>query len=262
MKIILVIFIVLVVLVGGYFIFKSVSKPAQVVMSPSPTATETPPPSPTPTPTPVLPAVINATIQTARGNIDLELYSQIAPKTVQNFVTLAQQGFYDGTKFHRVVADFVIQGGDPLSKTNDPNVGTGGPGYTFADEINPKAQGLTDDAISALEAQGYTYDFSLASMPVKVGIIAMANSGPNTNGSQFFIVTTKDQPQLNGKHTVFGKVTKGMNVVKLIKQGDVITKITVVIPSPSSSVSTSPSPSVSASPTNNPTPIKTPTPTK
>jgi len=114
-----------------------------------------------------------------------------------------------------------------LSADDVDGVGSGGPEYAFADEINPKAQGLTDEQIAALEAQGYKYDFNLQSLPVTVGVIAMANSGPNTNGSQFFIVTTQDQPHLNGKHTIFGKVVKGMDVVTKIKQNDMISKITI-----------------------------------
>jgi len=176
-----------------------------------------------------VPEVIQATIETDKGNIDLELYPQSAPNTVLNFVKLALSDFYVGTKFHRVIDDFMIQGGDPLSKTDDPKVGTGSPtgeGYPFEDEINPKSLGLTDQQIKDLEAMGYKYNYSLKSLSVTVGAIAMANSGPNTNGSQFFIVTTTDQPHLNGKHTVFGKVIKGMDVVLKIKQGDVIKKVT------------------------------------
>lgn len=170
---------------------------------------------------------IFATISTAKGDIKLELYPKVAPQTVANFRNLANAGFYNGTKFHRVISDFMIQGGDPLSKTDDPRVGTGGPGYKFADEINPKVLGLSDVEIAALEAQGYDYNFSLASMKVDVGVIAMANSGPNTNGSQFFIVTQKPQPHLNGLHTVFGKVIEGMEVVRSIEQGDAIIDISI-----------------------------------
>ncbi len=168
-----------------------------------------------------------ATLHTARGDIVVELYPPIAPKTVANFVKLIRGGFYDGTKFHRVISDFMIQGGDPLSKMNDPRVGTGGPGYVFEDEINPRALGLSDTEISKLESVGYQYDFSLQSLPVDVGVIAMANAGPNTNGSQFFIVTEFPQPHLNGRHTVFGKVVEGMEAVRAIKQGDVIESITI-----------------------------------
>ncbi len=170
---------------------------------------------------------IIAAISTAKGDIKLELYPKIAPTTVANFRNLANAGFYDGTKFHRVISDFMIQGGDPLSKTDDPRVGTGGPGYKFGDEINPKVLGLRAEDIVALEAQGYDYNLSINSMKVDVGTIAMANSGPNTNGSQFFIVTEKAQPHLNGLHTVFGKVVSGMDVVRSIAQGDVINKITI-----------------------------------
>lgn len=170
-----------------------------------------------------------AFIATPKGTIVLELFPANAPKTAANFIKLAQEKFYDGTTFHRVVAGFVIQGGDPLSK--DPKTrdkaGTGGPGYTFADEINPKSIGVADADITALEAQGYKYDASLQSLPMTVGALAMANSGPNTNGSQFFIVTDQDQPQLNGKHTVFGKVISGLDVAKKISPGDVITSVTI-----------------------------------
>ena len=126
-----------------------------------------------------------ATIQTNHGTIELELFDDAAPKTVQNFKDLAQKGFYDGTIFHRVIKDFMIQGGDP------DGTGRGGPGYTFDDEFNEHK--------------------------VERGAIAMANAGPNTNGSQFFIVTTGAAPWLDGKHTVFGKVTSGMDVVDAIE---------------------------------------------
>jgi peptidyl-prolyl cis-trans isomerase B (cyclophilin B) len=139
---------------------------------------------------------IHAVIQTTRGNIELELYPQYAPLTVNNFVFLARQGFYDGVTFHRVISNFVIQGGDPTG------TGRGGPGYQFADEVKDN--------------------------PLKheKGVISMANAGPNTNGSQFFI-THSPQPHLNGKHTVFGKVINGQDVVDAIQQGDVITKVVI-----------------------------------
>ena len=144
-----------------------------------------------------------AVIETNKGNIKLELFINDAPKTVENFVKLASENFYDEIKFHRVISDFMIQTGDPLSKDDDPsNDGTGGPGYSFEDEIN--------------------------SHKVEVGSLAMANSGPNTNGSQFFIVTESSQPHLDGKHTVFGKVIEGMDVVTSIEQGDVMNKVYVV----------------------------------
>ena len=169
---------------------------------------------------------ILAILKTAKGDIELELYPEIAPKTVENFVKLSKNNFYNGIKFHRVIAGFVIQGGDPLSKTDDPMVGTGRPGYVFEDEINPRSLGLSDLEISNLESEGYEYNYDLESLPIKVGALAMANSGPNTNGSQFFIVTEKDQPHLNGKHTVFGRVVTGMDVVLKIEQGDAIQSIT------------------------------------
>jgi len=136
------------------------------------------------------------TMETNKGVIELELYPQHAPLTVNNFVFLANQGFYDGVVFHRVIKDFVIQGGDPTG------TGTGGPGYRFRDETmgNP----LTHER----------------------GVISMANAGPNTNGSQFFIVYAP-QPHLNGKHTVFGRVTSGMDeVCDKIVQGDRMIKVT------------------------------------
>jgi peptidyl-prolyl cis-trans isomerase B (cyclophilin B) len=122
-----------------------------------------------------------ATMTTTQGDIAFELFDEDAPKTVDNFRKLARDGFYDGLTFHRIIRDFMIQGGCPQG------TGTGGPGYTFEDEINPHK--------------------------VVRGALAMANAGPDTNGSQFFIVTTEAAPWLDGKHTVFGKVTAGMEVV-------------------------------------------------
>jgi len=137
-----------------------------------------------------------AVIETGKGNIELELYSQHAPNTVNNFVFLAREGFYDGVSFHRVISDFMIQGGDPTG------TGRGGPGYSFADEFkgNPLMH--------------------------KKGVISMANAGPNTNGSQFFI-THDPQPHLDGKHTVFGKVTSGQEVVDAIQQNDKMIKVEI-----------------------------------
>ena len=137
-----------------------------------------------------------ATIETNRGTIELELYPEYAPRTVNNFVFLAQENYYDGVIFHRVIANFMIQGGDPTG------TGTGGPGYKFGDEFsgNPLKHGT--------------------------GVISMANAGPNTNGSQFFI-THSPQPHLDGRHTVFGKVTSGMEVVNSIQQGDMMNKVTI-----------------------------------
>jgi cyclophilin family peptidyl-prolyl cis-trans isomerase len=127
----------------------------------------------------------NATLHTNQGPIEIELFDEDAPKTVDNFRTLAGKGFYDGLIFHRVIPDFMIQGGCPQG------TGTGGPGYTFEDEFN-------DNKIVR-------------------GALAMANAGPNTNGSQFFIVTTDAAPWLDGKHTVFGRVTSGMEAVDAIE---------------------------------------------
>ena len=125
-----------------------------------------------------------AVLHTNHGAIEVELFSDDAPKTVENFEGLARKGFYDGVIFHRVIPDFMVQGGDP------EGTGTGGPGYTFEDEINDHK--------------------------VERGALAMANAGPNTNGSQFFIVTAEACPWLDGKHTVFGEVTDGMDVVNTI----------------------------------------------
>lgn len=213
----LLLLIVIIVAVGGYYLLQRGK--GNLFLNQNQ-------PSPTPTATPS-PDTIRATIITAKGDIVLELYPKAAPKTVTNFIELAGEKFYDGTKFHRVVPDFVVQGGDPLSKMDDPRTGSGGPGYAFEDEINPRSLGLSDDAIKQLEAHGYEYNYSLESLPVDIGVIAMANSGPNTNGSQFFIVTTQAQPHLNGLHTVFGKVVSGMDVVLKIAQGDEIKEIKI-----------------------------------
>jgi cyclophilin family peptidyl-prolyl cis-trans isomerase len=129
-----------------------------------------------------------ATIHTSEGAIAFELFDGDAPKTVENFRKLSSEGFYDGLTFHRVIKDFMIQGGCP------EGTGTGGPGYTFEDEIN--------------------------SHKIVKGALAMANAGPNTNGSQFFIVTADSCPWLDGKHTVFGQVTDGMDVVEKLEHID------------------------------------------
>lgn len=135
---------------------------------------------------------VKVTLKTTMGDIVMELYGTDAPKTVGNFVKLAESNFYDGTTFHRVIPNFMIQGGDPTSL--DPNArqfhGTGGPGYTFEDEIN--------------------------SRKIVRGSVAMANGGPDTNGSQFFIVTAEATPHLDGVHTNFGQVTEGMDIVDAI----------------------------------------------
>jgi cyclophilin family peptidyl-prolyl cis-trans isomerase len=127
-----------------------------------------------------------ATLHTNHGPIELELFDEDAPKTVKNFRDLTEKGFYEGVTFHRVIPDFMIQGGDPDGD------GTGGPGYTFEDEINDHK--------------------------IERGALAMANAGPNTNGSQFFVVTAEACPWLDGKHTVFGRVGDGMDVVDTISQ--------------------------------------------
>ena len=137
-----------------------------------------------------------ATFETSRGSIVCELYANDAPNTVNNFVFLAKDKFYDGTKFHRVLADFMIQGGDP------EGTGRGGPGYKFADELkdNPRRH--------------------------KVGSLSMANAGPNTNGSQFFITHIVTN-WLDGKHTVFGQVLSGQEVVNAVQQGDTLKSLTI-----------------------------------
>jgi cyclophilin family peptidyl-prolyl cis-trans isomerase len=132
--------------------------------------------------------VSQATLHTSEGDVELELFPEDAPKTVENFTKLASEGFYDGLIFHRVIPDFMIQGGCPLG------TGSGGPGYSFEDEINEHK--------------------------IERGALAMANAGPNTNGSQFFIVTTEAAPWLDGKHTVFGMVTSGQDVVDRISTAD------------------------------------------
>jgi cyclophilin family peptidyl-prolyl cis-trans isomerase len=132
--------------------------------------------------------VSKATLHTSEGAIELELYPDAAPKTVENFEKLSGDGFYEGVIFHRVIPDFMIQGGDPTG------TGTGGPGYEFEDEFNEHR--------------------------VTRGALAMANAGPNTNGSQFFIVTAEEASWLDGKHTVFGRVTAGMDAVDRISQAE------------------------------------------
>lgn len=136
------------------------------------------------------------TLTTDKGDIVLDLFPQYAPNTVNNFVFLAREGYYDGTTFHRVIANFMIQGGDPTA------TGRGGPGYTFADEFHQNP------------------------LRHEKGVISMANAGPGTNGSQFFI-THGPQPHLDGRHTVFGKVTEGQDVVDSIRQGDAIQRVTI-----------------------------------
>lgn len=141
-------------------------------------------------------AVYEVTLETRKGMIELELFPEHAPKTVNNFVFLAEEGFYDGVAFHRVIPNFMVQGGDPTG------TGRGGPGYQFEDEFD-------DNPLSHEQ-----------------GVLSMANAGPNTNGSQFFI-THKPQPHLDGKHTVFGTVVNGQEVVDAIEQGDEIESVSV-----------------------------------
>jgi peptidyl-prolyl cis-trans isomerase B (cyclophilin B) len=138
----------------------------------------------------------SCSVETDKGTINIALFADAAPKTVKNFVFLAQQGFYDGITFHRVIADFMVQGGDPTGS------GMGGPGYRFEDEF---------------DGNPHTHE---------AGSLSMANAGPGTNGSQFFICHGP-QPHLNGKHTVFGKVTEGQDIVDAIAQGDAMVKVTI-----------------------------------
>ena len=137
-----------------------------------------------------------ATFETSRGKVVCELYPKNAPKTVNNFVFLAKEGFYDGTSFHRVINDFMVQGGDP------EGTGRGGPGYNFGDEFEGDCK------------------------KHQVGSLSMANAGPNTNGSQFFI-THIATDWLNGKHVVFGQVLEGQDIVNSVKQGDKLEKLTI-----------------------------------
>ncbi len=140
-----------------------------------------------------------ATFDTTKGKIVVELYPQQAPLTVNNFVFLANDGFYNGTVFHRVIKDFMVQGGDPTG------TGRGGPGYRFEDECrNPGA------------------------LPHQIGSLSMANAGPNTNGSQFFLTHIKTD-WLDGKHTVFGQVLEGQDVVNAIAQGDTLNSVTITV---------------------------------
>jgi len=141
-----------------------------------------------------MPMTMTATIETNKGDLVLELFAGDVPRTVDNFVTLARDGFYDGLTFHRVIPGFMAQGGCPIGD------GTGGPDYRFDDEITDHKHGT--------------------------GALSMANSGPNTNGSQFFI-TYEPQPHLDGKHTVFGQLTEGMDVLESLENGDVMISVTI-----------------------------------
>jgi peptidylprolyl isomerase len=211
-KIIVGVLALVVVIFGGYWVFSTSS--VQVASAPasqasttdsfnysSTTQDATPPqttasaalPAQTPAPTTINKKYMHATLHTNQGDIVIEFFAADAPNTVANFTKLAAAGFYDGTKFHRVIQGFMIQGGDPLSKDDSMMArwGTGGPGYQFADEIRANNQN-------------------------NIGTISMANAGPNTNGSQFFINVANNN-FLDGKHTTFGKVIKGMDVVTKIE---------------------------------------------
>ncbi len=170
------------VILGGYFIFgkKEVGSPGAALA-----------PAALPEALPEAEKTL-AIMKTNFGDIKLELFNADAPNTVENFTKLAESGFYNGTKFHRVIKGFMIQGGDPNSKDNNwADDGMGGPGYAFADEINPHK--------------------------LVKGTLAMANAGPNTNGSQFFIITADATPWLDAKHTAFGNVIEGMDMVLKIE---------------------------------------------
>ena len=149
----------------------------------------------------------HATIETSRGTMTAELYEKDAPNTVANFEKLANSGFYDGVRFHRVIPDFVVQGGDPLSRDlqpGDPRIGTGGPGWKIKCETknNPRTH--------------------------EVGALSMAHAGKDTGGSQFFIVLSEPRTKhLNGVHTVFGKLTEGLDVMRKIQKDDAMTKVRV-----------------------------------
>ena len=167
---------------------------------------------------------IKAILKTNMGDIKIDFFHTEAPRTVMNFANLAKADFYNGTKFHRVIEGFMVQGGDPNSKDADKSDdGGGGPGYAFEDEINPNTlDGLGEEDIKELEARGYVYNYNLPnSHNVRKGMVAMANSGPNTNGSQFFIVTAEEAPWLDGLHTVFGQVVEGMDIVNKINTVEV-----------------------------------------
>lgn len=182
MKKIYISLIVIILILGGYFLFvqNKEEEPAEEEIVDNNTVT---------------PSNSNmiAVMQTNFGEIKIELFSSDAPKTVENFIKLAESGFYDATKFHRVIKEFMIQGGDPLSKDDSlkNRWGTGGPDYSFDDEIHSNNHNVT-------------------------GTISMANAGPNTNGSQFFI-NTNDNSFLDTKHTVFGKVIEGMGAIRDIE---------------------------------------------
>ncbi len=187
--------LILVFVVVGVGLIMRYQKPSDMTVDETPlqTTDQTPLPDTNTKPiteNPTKKTMYTITLETSKGNITFETYNELAPKTVENFVTLAKKGFYDNVIFHRVIKDFMIQGGDPTG------TGMGGPGYKFNDEL---------DATSPIAKEGY-----------KRGVVAMANAGPNTNGSQFFIMH-KDVP-LPYNYTIFGKVTNGMDVVDAIAE--------------------------------------------
>ena len=182
------------VALGIFVVSRTADAPTEPVVPAQPEGAEIKQPSKEPDALTSQSSTMQAVIQTNKGDVSVELYGGDAPKTVENFVKLAKEDFYDGIAFHRVIPGFMIQGGDPLSKdpANRALHGTGGPGYTFEDEFNEHK--------------------------VVRGALAMANAGPNTNGSQFFIVVGDAFPHLDGKHAVFGMVTAGMDIVDAIVQ--------------------------------------------
>ncbi|MCA9387103.1 peptidylprolyl isomerase [Candidatus Dojkabacteria bacterium] len=162
----------------------------------------------------------SAKIVTSKGDITVDLFEKAAPETVNNFVFLANDNFYNDNLFHRVIKGFVIQGGDRNNKD-----GTGGPGYTFGDEINWDAIGLSATQKSDLKAKGYASTPGLSSVIMKSKVLAMANSGPNTNGSQFFVML--DDVPLPPSYTIFGEVVSGIDVVDQIQIGDVMESVEI-----------------------------------
>lgn len=192
----------------------------------------------------------SATIETDKGNITFKLFPSETPRTAENFIRLAESGYYDGLSFHRVIDGFMAQGGDPTG------TGSGGEsifGESFEDEINADSLGLNDVTVGEagfllrrlyspdqledyasrpvkdlyVEVDGYNYRTDISSRPVALGTVAMANTGANTNGSQFFIVTDEDQPHLDGKHTVFAEVTAGLEVARQLEQGDTMNRVVI-----------------------------------
>ena len=188
----------------------------------------------------VMSGIKHATIHTSMGDIEVELYGKDAPKTTENFVKLSEQGYYNNLIWHRVIKGFMIQGGDP---TGDGTGGESAFGAPFEDEINADYLGLNKMIVGQTQSvlgqistdeqsqyasytvkqyyetvKGYQYKTNLHSHKMTAGSLAMANSGPDTNGSQFFIVTEQDQPHLDGQHTVFGEVTKGLDIAKRISE--------------------------------------------